>query len=140
MSGRVEWVYDGDTLKVAGVGKVRLIGIDVPEREDSDRDRYLVETFAISHGALRRASAQALRFNISAVKGKSVTLTFDRERTDRHGRTLSYVFLPDGRCLNRLLLEEGLAVVYRRFDFDLKEEFLAAETAARAAGRGLWGK
>ena len=137
-SGKVLWVYDGDTIKVAGIGKVRLLGIDAPEREDSQRDRYLQQQ-GVSIAALRRVSAEARLFTIAAAKGKTVALEFDREKTDRHGRTLAYVILPDGRTLNRLLLEQGLAVVYRRFDFARKKEFLAAEATARGAGRGLWG-
>ncbi|RME39217.1 MAG: thermonuclease family protein, partial [Deltaproteobacteria bacterium] len=39
-TGRVSWIYDGDTLKVEGIGKVRLLGIDAPEHEDSYRDRF----------------------------------------------------------------------------------------------------
>jgi micrococcal nuclease len=67
-----------------------------------------------------------------------VTLTFDHERHDRYGRTLAYVTLADGRLLNRLLLEEGHAIVYRRFDFRLKNDFLAAEERARGKGAGMW--
>jgi len=138
-SGEVLWVYDGDTLQVAGVGKVRLIGVDTPEKEASDRDRFL-ERQGIPPATLRRIATEASLFTRTLCKGKTVRLTFDRTGTDRHGRTLAYLTLPDGRSLNRLLLEKGLAVVYRRFDFKAKEDFLAAEAAARAAGQGLWGK
>ncbi len=48
------------------------------------------------------------------------------------------VTLSDGRMLNRELLKEGLALVYRRFDFQLKDDFLRSEAAARGAERGLW--
>jgi micrococcal nuclease len=37
-----------------------------------------------------------------------------------------------------VLLEQGLVIVYRRFDFSLKGEFLAAESAAQRRGDGLW--
>jgi micrococcal nuclease len=50
------------------------------------------------------------------------------------------VYLLDGRLLNRLLVEQGLAVVYRRFAFRMKEEFLIAESEARQSGVGLWAK
>ncbi len=43
LQGTVTWIYDGDTLKIDPIGKVRLIGIDTPERENSQRDRYLIE-------------------------------------------------------------------------------------------------
>jgi len=138
-SGEVTWVDDGDTLVVAGIGKVRLIGIDVPEREPSDRDRFFKQ-WQIEPAALRRVYGLAKEFVIRHARGKTVRLTLDQESRDRYGRLLAYVYLPDGRLLNRMLLDHGLAVVYRRFDFALKDEFLAAETAARRQGNGLWRK
>ncbi len=139
LCGTVTWVYDGDTLEVAGVGRVRLIGIDTPEKEAGDRDRSFRRLGADTR-SLRRISGEALRFNIAAAKGKTVVLEPDREPRDRYGRLLAYVRLPDGRLLNRLLLEQGYAVVYRRFDFRLKEEFLAAEAEAKRRGVGVWAK
>lgn len=138
VSGVVEWIYDGDTLKVKGVGKVRLIGIDTPEKEDSPRDQSFTRLGARQR-QLRPIGQAALRFNITQVKGKTVRLRFDGPRQDRHDRTLAYVYLPDGRLLNRLLLEQGYAVVYRRFNFQHKDDFLRAEAVARQAQIGLWG-
>jgi len=133
----VTWVYDGDTIEVSGLGKVRLIGIDVPESDDSARDDYFARQGIPDH-ILRRTAKHALTFTIGAVKGNSVRLKFDKDRRDRHGRILAYVYLLDGRFLNRMLLDQGLAVVYRRFDFRLKQEFLAAEAVARENRKGLW--
>jgi len=139
LRGRVEWIYDGDTIKVARVGKVRLLGIDTPEREESDKDRFLIKLGG-NGKTLRRIAGEALRFNIATIKGKDVRLTLDHEKRDAYGRLLAYVTLPDGRLLNRLLLEKGYAVVYRRFDFRLKEDFLAAEAEARHRKVGLWAR
>ena len=135
--GRVTWVYDGDTLEIDTVGKVRLIGIDVPEQKDSKRDRYLADQ-GIPAAKQRLISLAAREFNIKQVKGQKVHLGFDEPSLDKYGRLLAYVYLPDGRLLNRLLVEQGLAVVYRRFSFNMKENFLAAEAEARRNGAGLW--
>ncbi|ABA89672.1 nuclease, putative [Syntrophotalea carbinolica DSM 2380] len=135
--GKVTWVYDGDTIKIAGIGKVRLLGIDVPEREGSPRDRYFTRQ-GISPATLRRVHAQARRLVRERSYGQTVSLRTGQPAHDRYGRLLAYVVLPDGRLLNRLLLERGLAVVYRRFDFTLKKDFLLAEKQARQAGRGMW--
>ena len=81
---------------------------------------------------------KALQFNIEHVKGQSVALELDDPPRDRHGRILAYIRLPDGRLLNRVLLEEGLAIVYRRFKFNLKDDFLDTEQKARDKGRGMW--
>ena len=139
LQGTVTWIYDGDTLKIDPVGKVRLIGIDTPERENSKRDQYLIKQ-GVSAARQRQIYQRAKEFNIKQVKGQRVTLLLDDSPRDRHGRLLAYVHLPDGRLLNRLLLEQGLAVVYRRFKFKMKEDFLAAEKQARESKTGLWAK
>jgi len=135
--GTVSWVYDGDTLKIDPVGKVRLLGIDTPERENSKRDRFLTSK-GISAARQRQIYQLAKEFNISHIKGQKVTLSFDDSPRDRHGRLLAYVHLADGRLLNRVLLEQGLAVVYRRFSFRMKDDFLNAEAEAKQSKRGLW--
>jgi micrococcal nuclease len=137
LSGRVEWIYDGDTIKVVNVGKVRLIGIDAPERESSPKDSYYMRQ-GISRKTLRSFAARATRFNIQHAKNRVVRLESTRRKRDDYGRLLAFVYLPDGSLLNRLLVENGLAAVYRRFDFPYKESFLAAEQEAREVGKGLW--
>jgi len=139
LRGKVQWIYDGDTVKVAGIGKVRLLGIDAPEHEDSPRDRYYLRQ-GISRKNLRRIARKALHFNIETAKGRTVRLLLDHDKRDRYGRLLAYVVLPDGRMLNRVLLEKGYAAVYRRFDFRLKKDFLRAEAVARRRHVGLWQK
>ncbi len=136
-TGLVTWIYDGDTIEVAGFGRVRLLGIDTPEREASERDAFLLRQ-GVPEPVLRRIARQALEFTIAEAKGRRVTLTFDGDRRDRHGRLLAYVTLPDGRLLNRVLVEQGLAVVYRRFAFGRKDDFLQAEAVAHHLGVGLW--
>lgn len=137
LAGKVLWVYDGDTLQVEGIGKVRLLGIDAPERKASERDRFYLRQ-KIAAKTLRRVGDEALAYLIATAKGQRVSLSLDRQHRDRYGRLLAYVHLPDGRLLNLLLIEKGLAAVYRRFDFALKEDFLAAERQAKKAGVGLW--
>jgi micrococcal nuclease len=137
LQGEVTWIYDGDTLRVAGIGKVRLIGIDTPEKEASPRDDFY-QQWQIPPAHLRTIAHKSLAFCIAEAKGKTVNLTLDATPRDRHGRLLAYVHLPDGRLLNRLLLEKGLATVYRKFDFRRKQDFLQAEQEARSKRWGLW--
>ncbi len=136
--GRVSWVYDGDTIEVDKIGKVRLLGIDTPEYQDSQRDNFYLKRFDIPRKQLRKISKAAKHFNITAAKGKIVTLQSDKTRYDKYGRLLAYVYLPDGRELNILLLEQGLATVFRRFNFAHKKTFLQAEHQAQQAKIGLW--
>ena len=123
---RVERVVDGDTIIVSGVGRVRLIGVDTPESVDPRRP---VEFFG------KEASA----FTRRLVDGQRVRLEYDWERTDRYGRTLAYVHLPDGTFVNAEIIRRGYGHAYTRFPFKYLERFRQLEREARAAGRGLWG-
>jgi len=136
-TGTVTWIYDADTLEVTPLGKVRLLGIDAPEKTASDRDQTFVK-LGVAQARLRVVHGEGLAWSIGNVKGQQVVLTFDHPERDRHGRLLAYVHLPDGRLLNRVLLEQGLVIVYRRFAFTLKDAFLAAEGDAQRRGVGLW--
>ena len=52
---------------------------------------------------------------------------------DRYGRLVAVCF-KGSEDLNRWMVEQGWAVAYRRYSMD----YVQAEEAARAAGRGLW--
>ncbi len=116
--GRVVGVVDGDTIDVL-VGRetrrVRLFGIDTPERGQPWADRA------------KRALAQR-------VFGKEVRV--NDVDTDRYGRTVGEVYA-DNVCVGCELVREGNAWVYRKYTDDPVLYQLEAE--ARAARRGLWG-
>ena len=138
LTGKVLWIYDGDTIKVENIGKVRLIGIDTPETKASPRDRFYSRDFQIKPRKLRQIARQAKNYNIQHVKGEKVKLELDQTKRDKYNRLLAYVYLPDGEMLNLLLLKKGLASVFRRYDFSYKKKFLKAEKKARKKRRGLW--
>lgn len=136
-TGTVTWVVDADTLEVTPHGTVRLLGIDAPEKGPSARDQAFID-LGIPRSRLRQIHGEGLAWSIRNLKGQQVSLTFEQPQRDRHGRLLAYLYLADGRLLNRLLLQQGLVTVYRRFDFGRKEEFLAVEAQAKQRGVGLW--
>lgn len=74
--------------------------------------------------------------------GNKVWLEKAVSKTDRYGRLLRYAWLHAGAksMLNERLVQEGYAQV-STYPPDVKyqERFLAAQRAARSAGRGLWG-
>ena len=64
-------------------------------------------------------------------------VTVEVHTTDRYGRLVGEVRLPDGRSLNQELVRAGMAWWYRQYA--PKETTLAQiEADARAAKRGLW--
>ncbi|MEZ5289378.1 MAG: thermonuclease family protein [Vicinamibacterales bacterium] len=122
---RVRQVIDGDTITVSGVGTVRLIGVDAPEKTGGYRAS---EPFGDRAAAYMR----------ELVGGKLVRLEYDGDRLDQYKRTLAYVFLEDGTCANEAIIRAGWAEVYRRFQYVRKPQFQAAEADARRARRGMW--
>jgi micrococcal nuclease len=129
-TGTVVDVVDGDTLLVRTVEEaltVRLIGVDAPERSHPSKPKEFLADEAA--GALS-----------SLCKGKTVRMERGDEDVDRHGRLLRYVFLasPDGRLVNREMIRQGYARVYRRFRFAREAEFSEAEEEARKEEKGIW--
>ena len=118
---------DGDTLALTDGRRVRLILVDTPETVDPNRP-------------VGCYGPEASAFTKSLVEGQTVTLEKDVSETDRYDRLLRYVYLPDGRMLNEVLLSEGYAQV-ATYPPDVKyvDRFLADQAAARNAGLGLWG-
>ncbi|MGE3889899.1 MAG: thermonuclease family protein [Vicinamibacterales bacterium] len=124
---RVRQVIDGDTLTVAGIGTIRLIGVDAPEKQGGFRE-------AEPYGD------QATAYLRTLADGQLVRLEYDGERKDRYNRTLAYVYLEDGTLLNEAIIRAGWAEYYRSFDYRRKADFRRAEREAREARRGIWGR
>jgi micrococcal nuclease len=125
-TARVTKHTDGDTLWLSGIGKVRLIGVDTPEVY------FEVECFG------REASAFVER---TVPLGTEVRYQLGVEERDRYGRALAYVWLRDGRFLNRLLVARGYAqplTVPPNVEYE--DLFVRVARRAREAGRGLWGQ
>jgi len=133
LKGTVTTVNDGDTIRVrlAGGGneRVRLIGIDTQELDDAREKVRLMAFLAKRYAFTRLYQAQ-------------VELLPGPETRDSYGRLLAFVRLPGGEIFNVTLVREGYAFAFLKFPFDesLRKELKAAETEARQAGRGLWGR
>ena len=121
-------VVDGDTARVALGGReesVRYIGIDTPE--------------SVIPGERPECFGKpAARMNRELVEGERVTLVFGRERRDRYGRLLAYVYRGD-TLVNAELVRRGYAqplTVPPNVRF--ADRFAALAADARRAGIGLW--
>ncbi len=125
---QVERVVDGDTLVLANQGRIRLIGANTPE---TVMPNHPVEPWG----------PEATEFTKRFVAGGEVRLQFDGRRQDKYGRFLAHVWV-DGRMLEEELLRAGLATAETKYRYsaEAKDRFRAAESEARAAGRGIWSK
>jgi len=113
-------VIDGDTLDIGSV-RVRLHGVDAFERGQTcelDGDSWPCGT----------AATQALK---SRAEGRRLICTVID--TDRYGRQVASCER-DGTDVARPLVEDGLALAYRRYSVD----YVDAEEDARARSAGAW--
>lgn len=86
------------------------------------------------------AGDDALLRNRELVDGQLVHLERDASDADREGRLLRYVYLPDGRMVNEILIREGYAQVPNAGqDTRYEAELRMAQADAMLAGKGMWG-
>lgn len=90
--GKCYKVIDGDTIWVEGIGKVRLVQVNTPEKGETGY--YPAKNFVIKH-----------------CLGKTVYLDIDDVKPkDKYNRTLAIVYVDD-MDINKELLNEKLAKI-----------------------------
>lgn len=88
-------VVDGDTLYLQGVAtRIRLWGVDAPEREEPGFD-------------------EATQMLVGLVMGQ--TLSCEHVDTDRYLRIVARCYFADGRDLSEAMIDSGAATEYLRF-------------------------
>lgn len=119
-------VVDGDTLLLAGDVRVRLLGVDTPETVQPDHPPEPL-------------GPEASEFTRAFVAVGPVRLTFDRERHDRYGRQLAFVWRGDV-SLNEQLIAAGLSPAMTKYPYSptMKDRFRAAEREAKRKRLGIW--
>lgn len=127
---RIDHFIDGDTIAVSMNGKaqsVRLIGVDTPE---THKPNTPVQCFGEAAAA----------FTKQAISNGRVRLVADpmSDNRDVYGRLVRYVYLPDGRNLDELLIQSGNGFAYLHFPFGKSAQFAADQQTAQAKGTGLW--
>ena len=124
--GTVTRVVDGDTLDVrltsGKTERIRLIGIDTPER-------------GVCFTSQARARARQLAMSKRVVLRGDAT----QDTRDRYGRLLAYVWIPGGKDLGYQLVAGGFAKVYvYRSAFTRLSAYRNAEAAAKSSATGQW--
>jgi endonuclease YncB( thermonuclease family) len=114
-------VYDGDTFTTSMGEKIRLIGVDTPEKgEDFDP-----------------AATELVK---SLILDQEVTIKVCSEKRDRYGRTLAQVFTVDNSSIAEELIKNGLAEEYipSSCGAELEDEYLAFQSVAQNSQIGIW--
>lgn len=134
-------VADGDTVTVVFSDakpdfckdreRVRLIGINSTEMNFGKK--MSPEAYA------QEAKDYAEKYLLD----KDVVLSFDSisDTKDRYGRLLCYVWV-NGKLFNEMIVREGLAYYYNKFQFDGKYMMLlnSAQRSAKFDRLNLWSK
>jgi endonuclease YncB( thermonuclease family) len=118
-SGEVVGITDGDTIRVMHEGeavRVRLEGIDCPERSQDFSQRARQLTSSLTFGEVVRV---------------------DVRDVDRYGRLVARVVV-DGQDVSVALAQQGLAWHYTQYSDD--PVLAMAERSAREAEIGLWSR
>jgi micrococcal nuclease len=122
----VKWVNDGDTIVLADGRNVRYIGINAPE---------------IDHGSQKAEpyGYKAKNYNKKMVLSTVIRLEIDKERYDQYGRLLAYIFLKDGKFVNKAMIEQGYAYLLpRRPNVRYNKVLLQSQRNAMSAKHGIW--
>ena len=122
----VRTVIDGDTIDVATVGRVRLLGIDAPEV-----GRGTDTAAPFGREARERLTGLLLH--------RWVRLEQESSALDAYNRHLAYVLREDGVFVNAVLVREGLARISARTLPGRLAELQSAQREAQASRRGIWG-
>jgi len=115
----VSFVVDGDTVEISTGERVRLLGIDAPEKGNP----YYTES---------RNKLSELVFN------KTVTMEKDITDKDRYSRLLRYLYVGSS-LINLEMVKQGYASVYT-YPPDVKynDVLLSTEREAKTKQVGLW--
>lgn len=138
-------VVDGDGLCVVDMfGKneteIRFLGIDAPEVRRSkklkqdERETHLPGQLLLELGIASKHYLSSI-----ALPGEWVTLVMERQHSyDFYGRTLAYVLLQDGSCLNEMMINNGYAKPYDKYWCTALSDYQIMNSFARNNGRGLY--
>jgi micrococcal nuclease len=127
---KVSWVIDGDTFVLENRDIIRIKGIDAPElaHEKGEKSQYY---------------AKEAKYRLKKlIYKKSIIIKKYGLKKDRFGRFLAYVYLPDGRFLNLILIREGYAFYFPHLDLEknIARRLLDAQRTAMDQRRGFWAK
>ena len=142
---KVSLVLDGDSIMVQNIfskkeKEIRLYGLDAPEikrnrkhHEDEKKSRLAGE-FLIQLGQLSTDFVMAIM-----PTGTNVTLiTEDKYFYDYYRRQLAYIILPDGSCLNEILVREGYAKTMSEYYCSNLKKYQDLNFVAMHSGKGLY--
>lgn len=138
----VKRISDGDTLVASDAAgkdiKVRFACVDAPEVAHTNAEKNS-KASGLKNQFKWGVQAQQRTQKLVKEGGNRVVLTVTD--TDRYGRQVSEVRLPNGTFVQEVLTREGLAMVYRPYLKNCPSASILekAEAEAKKSRRGVWG-
>jgi micrococcal nuclease len=138
----VKRVIDGDTFELENKERVRMLGIDTPEKWESNKLERDVERTGQDKKTIQKLGSLASDYVKKLIEGKQVVLLPEPnyEDKDKYGRLLRYVYFEDGTFINKKIVEDGYANAYRSYKISKLDELIDSENKAREQHKGLWGQ
>ncbi|HLP87683.1 MAG TPA: PhnD/SsuA/transferrin family substrate-binding protein [Nostocaceae cyanobacterium] len=139
---QVKQIDDGDTITVTDVSgqniKVRFACIDAAETPKSKADNNTNNPADKNQFLWGNKAKERLKSLINQ-NGNQVNLNI--VDTDRYGRKIAEVRLPDGTFVQQTLVKEGLAMVYRQYIKNCASASIVeqAEAEAKQQRLNIWG-
>ncbi len=137
-------VIDGDTIHIQRAGvveKLRLLHVDTEETLANGKGSETKPgTVFGTECALWAQDYFKQLGKDGAAPRVGLLFPSGQEERDVYGRLLCHVILPDGTDYNLLLVELGKSPYFQKYGWSkvLHNEFVAAQTAARKAQKGIW--
>lgn len=136
-------VVDGDGMIVRHkfsheVIEIRLYGIDAPEVKRCKKLRKDEQITRLAGQFLIKLGHESRRFLASiAPIGSIVHLKQEKvSKIDFYGRHLAYAFLPDGRCINELMITSGYAKPLTEYPCNELGKYRTLNAEAKRVGAG----
>jgi micrococcal nuclease len=138
----VKRVIDGDTFELSNGERVRMLGIDTPEKYDSKKLDRDVEMTKQDKKTTKRLGELASEYVKNFLEGKRIIMEKEPygDDRDKYGRLLRWVYLEDGTFVNGKIVADGYANVYEEFPVSKTLQLRELEREARENKRGLWGE
>ena len=121
--------------------EIRFLGIDAPEIKScrklfqDERESHMAGALLMMLGRLSLNFLKELM-----LPGTLLSIGFEKGiEIDAYDRTLAFVYLPDGRSINEIMIAEGYAKLYSRYYCRELTNYQILNMKAKNERKGLYG-
>ena len=125
-------IVDGDSLEINN-NKIRLFGIDAPEKKQICKKPHLVISFLINFSFQKQYECGLMATNQLKKLIGNKTVKCISESKDRYNRFLSICYLKN-KDINSWLVKNGYAIAYKRYS----KKYILEEQHAKKNKFGIW--